>query len=138
MTFTPPAKSMQFLIRHSEEWKSILATDLYQEIDEELVGDILQGAAQFSSDVIAPTNWNGDQNPCRLEDDKVSIPPGFKAAYKDFVDAAWQSVATPAEIGGMGLPQIISVATNEMIYACLLYTSPSPRDQRGSRMPSSA
>ena len=25
-----------------------------------------------------------------------------------------------------------------MIYVCLLYTSPSPRDQRGSRMPSSA
>ena len=25
-----------------------------------------------------------------------------------------------------------------MIYICLLYTSPSPRDQRGSRMPSSA
>ena len=24
------------------------------------------------------------------------------------------------------------------IYVCLLYTSPSPRDQRGSRMPSSA
>ena len=25
-----------------------------------------------------------------------------------------------------------------MVYICLLYTSPSPRDQRGSRMPSSA
>ena len=25
-----------------------------------------------------------------------------------------------------------------IIYTCLLYTSPSPRDQRGSRMPSSA
>ena len=25
-----------------------------------------------------------------------------------------------------------------MLYCCLLYTSPSPRDQRGSRMPSSA
>ena len=24
------------------------------------------------------------------------------------------------------------------VYDCLLYTSPSPRDQRGSRMPSSA
>ena len=24
------------------------------------------------------------------------------------------------------------------VYTCLLYTSPSPRDQRGSRMPSSA
>ena len=26
----------------------------------------------------------------------------------------------------------------ECFIACLLYTSPSPRDQRGSRMPSSA
>jgi len=29
-------------------------------------------------------------------------------------------------------------AYNVDLYACLLYTSPSPRDQRGSRMPSSA
>ena len=27
---------------------------------------------------------------------------------------------------------------NELVVYCLLYTSPSPRDQRGSRMPSSA
>ena len=27
---------------------------------------------------------------------------------------------------------------NKPVYVCLLYTSPSPRDQRGSRMPSSA
>ena len=26
----------------------------------------------------------------------------------------------------------------EALFTCLLYTSPSPRDQRGSRMPSSA
>ena len=31
-----------------------------------------------------------------------------------------------------------STALHEYLYACLLYTSPSPRDQRGSRMPSSA
>ena len=28
--------------------------------------------------------------------------------------------------------------TKQPYYDCLLYTSPSPRDQRGSRMPSSA
>ena len=34
---------------------------------------------------------------------------------------------------------IIAVAKDaDQIKACLLYTSPSPRDQRGSRMPSSA
>ena len=30
------------------------------------------------------------------------------------------------------------VALDRAMFACLLYTSPSPRDQRGSRMPSSA
>ena len=30
------------------------------------------------------------------------------------------------------------IVTNTVYNICLLYTSPSPRDQRGSRMPSSA
>ena len=34
--------------------------------------------------------------------------------------------------------ETILIGTSEGIYTCLLYTSPSPRDQRGSRMPSSA
>ena len=34
--------------------------------------------------------------------------------------------------------QIEIVTAGESIESCLLYTSPSPRDQRGSRMPSSA
>ena len=33
---------------------------------------------------------------------------------------------------------VIVHGTETCTYACLLYTSPSPRDQRGSRMPSSA
>ena len=33
---------------------------------------------------------------------------------------------------------VLVSASSEVIEACLLYTSPSPRDQRGSRMPSSA
>ena len=37
------------------------------------------------------------------------------------------------------IPQsYLAKATSSILYTCLLYTSPSPRDQRGSRMPSSA
>ena len=32
----------------------------------------------------------------------------------------------------------VSIVGAELSQLCLLYTSPSPRDQRGSRMPSSA
>ena len=33
---------------------------------------------------------------------------------------------------------LATIFKNPNSYTCLLYTSPSPRDQRGSRMPSSA
>ena len=37
-----------------------------------------------------------------------------------------------------GVPEFVVAGSEETILDCLLYTSPSPRDQRGSRMPSSA
>ena len=40
--------------------------------------------------------------------------------------------------GGNGDDRIFGSADRSTILGCLLYTSPSPRDQRGSRMPSSA
>ena len=36
------------------------------------------------------------------------------------------------------VPAMVSRGEFATAYTCLLYTSPSPRDQRGSRMPSSA
>ena len=55
-------------------------------------------------------------------------------------------VSTNLELGGtliMGTVNVESQHSLEAVTAtgnttCLLYTSPSPRDQRGSRMPSSA
>ena len=40
--------------------------------------------------------------------------------------------------GGWSLTTRLDLPYKDDLYICLLYTSPSPRDQRGSRMPSSA
>ena len=117
MTFHPPKKAMQFLLNHSVDMDGLRGLPQFEEAGEDLINDILTGAAAFSSDVIAPTNWDGDQNPAKLNGDDVTASPGFKEAYKAFVEGGWQTLATPAEIGGMGLPSVVSVATNEMIYA---------------------
>ena len=46
----------------------------------------------------------------------------------------------PGAVGAKGTKEktITTAAANDLANRCLLYTSPSPRDQRGSRMPSSA
>ena len=58
-----------------------------------------------------------------------------KLVYAVFVDRdGWAS----AFYADMLLEIIFMAAVCGANNACLLYTSPSPRDQRGSRMPSSA
>ena len=49
-------------------------------------------------------------------------------------DFGYVAIPIPFSVPGVGTG--LGVAGN--INNCLLYTSPSPRDQRGSRMPSSA
>ena len=64
---------------------------------------------------------------------ELPMPPGdpfLRMGTRSIDEADWLLVdhATSSELA----------LRAELIEACLLYTSPSPRDQRGSRMPSSA
>ena len=54
---------------------------------------------------------------------------------RDGADVAFVSILLGREVGE---EQAKDEKANEEDNICLLYTSPSPRDQRGSRMPSSA
>ena len=117
MSYAGPIKSMHYLLRHAVDIDTLLEKPTHEDVNHELIADILSGAASFAEEVLAPINWDGDQNPAQLTDDNVTASPGFKEAYQAFVESGWQSLAVPADEGGMGLPAVISVATNEMIYA---------------------
>ncbi len=117
MSYTAPVKSMQYLLNHAADLGDVMNLPLFADTNQELVTDILAGAAAFSEDILAPINQAGDHSPAVLNGEDVIASPGFKEAYKAFVDAGWLSLSAPAEIGGAGLPSVVSVAVNEMIYA---------------------
>ncbi len=117
MSFTPPVNAIGFLLRHGTDLGAITETGRFEEPSDDLIGAILTGASEFARDVWAPTNWEGDQNPAKLDGDDVIASPGFKEAYQAFAEGGWQTVSLPQDIGGMGLPSIVSVAVNEMLYA---------------------
>ena len=49
-----------------------------------------------------------------------------------------EMLSTTAAIYGQGMGDKVALITDGRFSGCLLYTSPSPRDSRRSRMPSSA
>ena len=58
--------------------------------------------------------------------------------YKGDVEVALQNGLESLEIAEATKDKLLILRTSNALSACLLYTSPSPRDKRQSRMPSSA
>lgn len=117
MSYTAPVNAKKYLLKYAADLDDVLAQSAFESVSYELVGDIMSGAASFAEDILAPINRVGDLNPAYLDGDDVIASPGFREAYKDFVEAGWLSLGAPEVIGGAGLPAVVSVAVNEMIYA---------------------
>jgi alkylation response protein AidB-like acyl-CoA dehydrogenase len=82
----------------------------------DLIEAILEEAGKFASEVLQPLNRIGDEVGCKRNDDgSVTTPPGFKEAYKQFVEAGWPTLTGPEEYGGQGLPQVVGTAVTEYI-----------------------
>src|SRR3546814_5588188 len=75
-------------------------------VDRALIDQIIDEAAVFSSEVLAPTRTAGDAG-CTLRDGRVFPPPGFADVYRRFVDAGWPALACATEHGGQGLPMVL-------------------------------
>lgn len=117
MNYSAPLKAKTFLLKYAADLDAVLSQPQFSQTNLELVTDILSGAASFSEDILAPINRSGDLNPSVLDGENVIASPGFKEAYSAFVDAGWLSLSASEDIGGAGLPSVVSVAVNEMIYA---------------------
>ena len=93
----------------SAKWITIISVRTRQ--GTELSARILFGRGLPQGDALCPKLFNLCMNPI-----------------------AWKLQASE----GYRLSKPINMKITDLLYVCLLYTSPSPRDQRGSRMPSSA
>ncbi|MBN8739983.1 MAG: acyl-CoA dehydrogenase [Lysobacterales bacterium 69-70] len=76
---------------------------------------VLDEAARFAEQVLAPLNQSGDQEGCRYADGVVTTPKGFKEAYAQFCDGGWPALNAPEQYGGQHVPEAIGAAVKEML-----------------------
>jgi len=120
MPFTPPLRDFRFLFDHVIGYGALQATPLFAEARADLTEAILTEAGRLAAEVLEPLNRVGDQNPARLENGVVRTPPGFAEAYRALAQGGWLGLSASADHGGMGLPQALNTAVNEMFSAACL------------------
>jgi len=114
MTFQPPLRDIRFCLDHIIDHDSLSE---FEDYDLDLRDAVLDAAAQLSSEVLAPLNWIGDQNPAKLDGEKVIISPGFEDAIMAFAEGGWYGLTAPTEYGGQGLPKLLEQACYDQFHA---------------------
>mgnify|MGYP001161357537 FL=1 len=114
-TYNAPVEDMLFLYDKLRDNKNYQEIDKYKEVTTDLVKNILEEAAKINQNLILPLAKAGDENPTVLENGIVRTPPGYKEAYKKFIDDGWTSLSCDPKYGGQGMPRTVSAFFDEMI-----------------------
>ena len=118
--YTAPVEDMMFLFDKLRNNKSYNEIEKYKEVNSELVKDILVEAAKINENLILPLAKSGDENPTILENGVVRTPPGYKEAYKKYIDDGWTSLSCDPKYGGQGMPKTVSGFFDEMLSSASL------------------
>ena len=119
--YVPPLADMRFVIERvlgaPASWEECAP---FADLDLETVDAVLQEAGRFAAGVLLPLNAAGDAVGCVRDaaTGEVRTPPGFREAYRAFVEAGWPALPCDPAWGGQGLPLLVDAATREMFVAC--------------------
>ena len=112
--YNPPLREIRFALDSLAGLPQIAALPGYEEATPDLTNSILEEAAKIASSVIAPLNRAGDLDGAKLTDVGVRTTPGFSEAWATLIEGGWNGLPYPADFGGMGLPQTLNLAVQEM------------------------
>ena len=119
-SYTAPVEDMMFLFEKLRNNKKYNELEKYKEVTSDLVKDILQEAAKINQNLILPLAKVGDENPAVLENGVVRTPPGYKEAYKKYIEDGWTSLSCDPKYGGQGMPKTVSAFFDEMLSSASL------------------
>ncbi len=116
--YQPNIQDMQFVLtRVLNAPVQLKSLQMFEDLDSDLVQQVLDEAAKFVGEVVAPLNRDGDEIGAQWQDGNVTMPPGFKAAYELFWQSGWPALSAASEDGGQGLPSVLEIMLYEMLSA---------------------
>ena len=119
-TYSAPIDDMMFLYEKLRNNKSYNELEKYKDVTPDLVKNILEEAAKINQNLILPLAKAGDEQPAVLENGVVRTPPGYKEAYKKYIEDGWTSLSCDPKYGGQGMPKTVSAFFDEMLSSASL------------------
>lgn len=114
-TYKAPVKETQFLAKVHDmnaHWSKLEVINGKETIA--LVDDILDAAADFAENTLAPLDMVADSEGCKhINASTVKTPTGFKEAFDEWTAGEWQAMTYPESEGGQNLPYSLGFMSSE-------------------------
>lgn len=114
MTYRAPVAEILFCMRHVAGLDAALATAPQGDLTVGDVDTILGEAAKVADTLLAPLNAPGNRHGATLTDGAVTTAPGWRAAYRTWIEGGWNGLTAAADHGGQGLPHLVEAGCTEM------------------------
>ncbi len=112
--YRAPIREMQFVLKELAGLDEVAQLPGCEEAAADVVDAVLEEAAKFAEGVLSPLNVVGDREGAQFQDGQVTMPKGFKEAYKLFAESGWTALGSETEWGGQGLPKLVATPVSEM------------------------
>ncbi len=131
--FRAPLDDIRFALRCVADLDGLASLATFAHADPDLCDSLLDEAARFIEEVVAPTNRDGDTvGSQRNADGSVTAAPGAAKAYTQCIEAGWCGIGFPEEYGGGGFPWLLSTAVQEMLNSANMAFSLCPLLTQGA------
>ena len=115
VNYKAPVKDILFAFDVLNSYEKLNNIVRFKDFDLDIAVPAIEECSKFAEEVLAPINADGDKHGAKFNKGVVNMPPGFIEAYEKFKSAGWASISLPLEIGGGGMPYLLSAGTLEIL-----------------------
>lgn len=86
MSYVAPVNDMLFVLKELAGIDDVAKLPGFEDAGFDTAQAVLDESARFCGEVLAPLNVEGDRNPSSWNQGEVRATPGFKEAFRQFVE----------------------------------------------------
>lgn len=109
--FDAATEDFLWLLRHVMPTQEMLSG----EVDLDTLEQVIETAAGFIRNRIAPLNAASEEIGVKLVDGRVVTPPGWRDGWREWGEGGWAGLGLPAEHGGQGMPFVAQAVIATML-----------------------
>ena len=106
-------RDVDFVLHEMLQVGELSKNEKYAEFNQKTVDLIISEARNLAIKEILPTMKIGDEEGCKFENGKVTIPEAFKRPFDLFAEGEWIAMTDDPEYGGQGMPHAVAMACGE-------------------------